>query len=131
MMFGWSYLFDGDPAYTLVQVSVNDLIVLVIFAPIVRFRDRGASGLEVTFQVLLVSVLVCIVIPLSVGVAVRQRLVRARRLLWFEEQFVSRFQPVAVWSLLVTLVLIFTFQADMSRGICVADALSSNSGSWS
>ena len=75
MVFVWSYLSDGDPAYTLVQVSVNDLIMLVLFAPIVRFLVSGASGLEVPFQVLLMSVLVFIVIPLTIGVLVRQWLV--------------------------------------------------------
>ncbi len=68
----WSYLSDGDPAYTLVQVSVNDLVMLVLFAPIVRFLVSRASNLEVPFQVLLMSVLVFIVIPLTIGVVVRQ-----------------------------------------------------------
>ena len=71
MVFVWSYLTDGDPAYTLVQVSVNDLIMLFLFAPIVRFLVRGASSLEVPFIVLLYSVIAFIVIPLVVGVALR------------------------------------------------------------
>src|SRR5690606_28802798 len=50
MVFVWSYLTDGDPAYTLVQVSLNDLIMLVLFAPIVRFLVSGASSLQVPFQ---------------------------------------------------------------------------------
>jgi len=62
MVFVWSYLTDGDPAYTLVQVSLNDLIMLVLFAPIVRFLVSGASSLHVPFQVLLYSVIVFIVI---------------------------------------------------------------------
>ena len=61
MVFVWSYLTDGDPAYTLVQVSVNDLLMLVLFAPIVPFLVSGASSLHVPFQVLLYSVLVFIV----------------------------------------------------------------------
>ena len=69
MVFVWSYLTDGDPAYTLVQVSVNDLIMLVLFAPIVRFLVSGASSLHVPFKVLLYSVVVFIVIPLAAGVA--------------------------------------------------------------
>ena len=68
MVFVWSYLTDGDPAYTLVQVSVNDLIMLVLFAPIVGFLVSGAAGLAVPFQVLLMSVVVFIVIPLAIGV---------------------------------------------------------------
>src|SRR5580765_5235956 len=68
MVFVWSYLSDGDPAYTLVQVSVNDLIMLVLFAPIVRFLVSGASSLDVPFRVLLYSVGIFIVIPLVAGV---------------------------------------------------------------
>jgi len=122
MVFVWSYLSDGDPAYTLVQVSVNDLIMLLLFAPIVRFLVSGASGLEVPFQVLLMSVLVFIVIPLTIGVVVRQWLVRSRGLEWFEKAFLPRFQPVAVTALLVTLVLIFAFQADnlLNRPVHIA-----------
>src|SRR5512136_1306568 len=67
MVFVWSYLTDGDPAYTLVQVSVNDLIMLFLFAPIVRFLVAGASNLEVPFRVLLYSVAAFIVIPLTLG----------------------------------------------------------------
>ena len=112
MVFVWSYLSDGDPAYTLVQVSVNDLVMLVLFAPIVRFLVSGASNLEVPFQVLLMSVFVFIVIPLTIGVMVRQWFIRTRGLDWFERQLLPRFQPVAITALLVTLVLIFAFQAD-------------------
>src|SRR5512144_1801595 len=65
MVFVWSYLTDGDPAYTLVQVSVNDLIMLVLFAPIVKFLVSGASNLIVPFSVLFTSVAVFIVIPLA------------------------------------------------------------------
>src|SRR5512147_2892893 len=72
MVFVWSYLTDGDPAYTLVQVSVNDLIMLVLFAPIVRFLVSGASSLEVPFHVLLYSVIVFIVIPLTAGMVLRR-----------------------------------------------------------
>jgi ACR3 family arsenite transporter len=67
MVFVWSYLTDGDPAYTLVQVSLNDLIMLVLFAPIVRVLVAGASDLVVPFQVLLWSVVVFIVTPLLLG----------------------------------------------------------------
>jgi len=69
MVFVWSYLTDGDPAYALVQVSLNDLIMLVLFAPIVRFLVSGAASVHVPFSVLLDSVLVFIVIPLGAGSA--------------------------------------------------------------
>jgi ACR3 family arsenite transporter len=112
MVFVWSYLTDGDPAYTLVQVSVNDLIMLVLFAPIVRFLVSGASSLHVPFQVLLYSVVVFIVIPLTAGVLLRRALIRARGRTWFEQVLLPRFAPVSVTALLATLVLIFAFQAD-------------------
>jgi thioredoxin type arsenate reductase len=77
MVFVWSHLTDGDPAYTLVQVSVNDLIMLVAFVPIVQFLVTGASSLTVPFRVLLYSVIVFIVIPLTAGTVLRSWLIRA------------------------------------------------------
>jgi ACR3 family arsenite transporter len=116
MVFVWSYLTDGDPAYTLVQVSVNDLIMLVLFAPIVRYLVSGASSLEVPFQVLLYSVIVFIVIPLVIGIALRSWFIRTRGATWFEEVLLPRFAPVSMLALLATLVLIFGFQADNITG---------------
>jgi len=111
MVFVWSYLTDGDPAYTLVQVSVNDLIMLVLFAPIVTFLVRGASSLAVPFVVLLYSVIVFIVIPLTAGALTRVVLLRTRGQERYD-RFVSALHPVAVSALLATLVCIFAFQAD-------------------
>lgn len=115
MVFVWSYLTDGDPAYTLVQVAVNDLIMLVLFAPIIGLLV-GVSGLAVPFNVLLTAVAVFIVVPLAAGVALRIALVRSKGKEWFEGSFLPRFQPVAVTALLGTLVLIFAFQADNILG---------------
>ena len=112
MVFVWSYLTDGDPAYTLVQVSLNDLIMLVLFAPIVGFLVSGASTLTVPFRVLLLSVVIFIVIPLALGAASRIILRRWRGAEWFDRRFVPAFHPVTVVALLATLVLIFAFQAD-------------------
>ncbi len=112
MVFVWSYLTDGDPAYTLVQVSVNDLIMLFLFAPIVRFLVSGASSLQVPFNVLLYSVLVFIVIPLVVGSSLRYWFIHRHGAEWFERSLLPRFAPITVIALLVTLVLIFGFQAD-------------------
>jgi ACR3 family arsenite transporter len=112
MVFVWSYLTDGDPAYTLVQVSVNDLIMLFLFAPIVRFLVSGASSLSVPFMVLLYSVVAFIVIPLAVGSAVRTFLIRRHGKPWFDNVLLPRFAPVTIVALLVTLVFIFAFQAD-------------------
>ncbi len=112
MVFVWSYLTDGDPAYTLVQVSVNDLIMLFLFAPIVRLLVSGASSLQVPFNVLLYSVFIFIVIPLSVGSALRYWFIRKHGVEWFERSLLPRFAPVTILALLVTLVFIFAFQAD-------------------
>ena len=116
MVFVWSYLTDGDPAYTLMQVSVNDLIMLLLFAPIVRLLVSGASSLEVPFRVLLYAVGIFIVIPLVAGVALRSWLVRRRGVAWFTETFLPRFAPVSMIALLATLILIFAFQADNITG---------------
>ena len=78
MVFVWSYLTDGDPAYTLVQVAVNDLIMLVLFVPIVALLVSGASALVVPYQVLFYSVIAFIVIPLALGAASRIVLIRAK-----------------------------------------------------
>jgi ACR3 family arsenite transporter len=111
MVFVWSYLSDGDPAYTLVQVSVNDLLMLILFAPIVRYLVSGASSLEVPFMVLLYSVLVFIAVPLVLGVLLRGWFVRTRGAAWFETELLPRFAPLSMLALLSTLVLIFAFQA--------------------
>ena len=116
MVFVWSYLTDGDPAYTLVQVSLNDLVMLVLFAPIVGFLVTGASTLSVPFRVLLLSVVVFIVIPLALGALSRIVLLRARGRDWFEQRFLPGFHPVTVVALLATLVMIFAFQADNLTG---------------
>ncbi len=112
MVFVWSHLTDGDPAYTLVQVSVNDLIMLFLFAPIVRYLVSGASSLEVPFQVLLYAVIVFIVIPLVAGVLLRRWFIGQKGKSWFEGQLLPRFAPISMMALLATLVLIFGFQAD-------------------
>jgi ACR3 family arsenite transporter len=112
MVFVWSHLTDGDPAYTLVQVSLNDLIMLFLFAPIVRFMVAGASNLHVPFRVLLYSVVAFIVIPLVIGSALRFWLIRQHGIEWFERELLPRFAPLTISALLATLVLIFAFQAD-------------------
>jgi len=116
MVFVWSHLTNGDPAYTLVQVSVNDLILLVLFVPIVQFLVHGASSLTVPFAVLLTSVIVFIVVPLLAGSLLRAWLVRTRGKTWFEGVLLPQFAPVTIAALLATLVLIFAFQADNITG---------------
>jgi len=116
MVFVWSYLTDGDPGYTLVQVSVNDLLMLLLFAPIVKFLVAGASNLIVPFGVLFTSVLVFIVIPLAAGVVTRNVLMKSHGPEWFNNAFLPKLHPVAISALLATLVLIFAFQADNITG---------------
>jgi arsenite transporter len=116
MVFVWSHLTSGDPAYTLVQVSVNDLIMLVLFVPIVQFLVHGASSLTVPFQVLITSVLVFIVIPLLAGVLLRSWFLRRQGKAWFEQVLLPKFAPVTILALLATLVLIFAFQAENITG---------------
>ncbi|MDH3213633.1 MAG: ACR3 family arsenite efflux transporter [Myxococcales bacterium] len=112
MVFVWSYLTDGDPAYTLVQVSLNDLIMLVLFAPLVTFLISGTSNLVVPFDVLLYAVGIFIVVPLVFGSATRTIVLGMQGKAWFEQRFLPTFQPVTTLALLATLVLIFAFQAD-------------------
>jgi ACR3 family arsenite transporter len=111
MVFVWSYLTDGDPAYTLVQVAVNDLIMLVAFAPIVMFLC-GVANVVVPSKVLITSVVVFIVIPLGAGTFTRTMVVKLRGQDWFDKKFLQKFQPVTIFALLLTLVLIFAFQAE-------------------
>ena len=111
MVFVWSYLTDGDPVYTLVQVAVNDLIMLVAFAPIVMFLC-GVANVIVPPKVLIASVVVFIVIPLTAGWLTRTLLLKSRGKEWFEKNFLPKFHPVMMWALLLTLALIFAFQAE-------------------
>jgi arsenite transporter len=115
MVFVWSYLTDGDPGYTLVQVAVNDLIMLVLFAPIVGILV-GVAGLAVPFAVLAYSVIIFIVVPLAIGWGLRVFLVRSRGLDWFNRVFLPKLQPMTVAALLATLVFIFAFQAENILG---------------
>ena len=110
MVFVWSYLTDGDPAYTLVQVAVNDLIMLVAFAPIVMYLC-GVAKVDVPAQVLITSVVVFIVIPLVAGWLTRTALLKTHDKDWFEQKFLPKFHPVMIGALLLTLVLIFAFQS--------------------
>ncbi len=112
MVFVWSYLTDGDPAYTLVQVALNDVIMLFAFAPIVVFL-LGISNITVPWDVLLVSVLLYIVIPLGAGAVSRAVLLSARGPAWFTEVFLARLKPVSITALLATLVIIFAFQGEV------------------
>jgi ACR3 family arsenite transporter len=116
MVFVWSHLTDGDPAYTLVQVALNDLIMLVLFVPVVRFLVRGASSLEVPMKVLVTSVVAFLVVPLAAGIALRRWAVARHGKAWLETNLLPRLAPVTMAALLATLVFIFAFQADNVLG---------------
>jgi len=102
IVFVWSHLTGGDAAYTLVQVAVNDLIMLVAFVPSSGCLVTGASSLQVPFGVLLWSVIVFIVIPLAAGTLLRWRLVKSQGLAWFERPLLPRFAPLTISALLAT-----------------------------
>lgn len=112
MVFVWSLLTRGDPAYTLVQVSLNDLIMLVAFAPIVVFL-LGVSNVAVPWDTVALSVVLYIVIPLAAGYATRRWLLRTRGAAWFEDVFLPRTAAVTPGALILTLVLLFAFQGDV------------------
>ena len=109
MVFVWSYLTKGNAAYTLVQVAVNDLIILAAFAPIVALL-LGIGGVTVPMDTLLLSVLLFVVIPLAAGIITRIVVVRRRGIEYFNGIFVHKFDNVTVFGLLLTLVILFSFQ---------------------
>lgn len=109
MVFVWSYLSDGDPNYTLMQVSVNDLIILVAFVPIVGLL-LGITDVVVPYDTLIISVVVYVVVPLLAGYITQRALVRSRGQAWFTGVFLPRLKPLSIVALLLTLVLLFAFQ---------------------
>lgn len=111
MVFVWSYLSDGDPGYTVVQVAVNDLVILFAFTPIVAFL-LGVSDVHVPWATLIMSVVLFVVIPLSAGALTRSRLIRRRGKEWFEGVFLKKFNGITEAGLLLTLVILFAFQGE-------------------
>lgn len=109
MVFVWSLLCKGNPAYTVVQVATNDLIILVAFTPIVAFL-LGVGGVQIPWDTLILSVVLFVVIPLLAGVLTRHFLVKKRGLDYFEKVFIPKFNGITIAGLLLTLVIIFSFQ---------------------
>ena len=109
MVFVWSYLSDGDPNYTLVQVSVNDLIILVAFVPIVGLL-LGITNITIPYDTLVASVVVFVVVPLLAGFLTQKSLIKRHGHEWFTKVFLPKFKPVSIIALLITLVLLFAFQ---------------------
>lgn len=109
MVFVWSYLTRGDAAYTLIQVAVNDLIILVAFAPIVALL-LGVSGVVIPWDTLLLSVVLFVVIPLAAAIVTRIVVVRKKGIAYFNDVFVKQFDHYTVGGLLLTLIILFSFQ---------------------
>ncbi len=112
MVFVWSHLTKGNPAYTVVQVATNDLIILVAFTPIVAFL-LGIGGVVIPWGTLIVSVVLFVVIPLFAGILTRRLLTRTHGEEWFTGTFIPKFSGVTVSGLLLTLVIIFSFQGSV------------------
>lgn len=109
MVFVWSFLSKGDPAYTVVQVATNDLIILIAFTPIVAFL-LGVGGVSIPWDTLLLSVVLFVVIPLTAGVLTRILVVKRKGEEYFKNQFIPKFNNITIGGLLLTLIIIFSFQ---------------------
>ncbi len=109
MVFVWSHLTKGNPAYTVVQVATNDLIILIAFTPIVAFL-LGVSGVSVPWDTLILSVVLFVVIPLMAGILTRVLVIKNRGEEYFTLSFLPRFNHITIAGLLLTLVIIFSFQ---------------------
>jgi ACR3 family arsenite transporter len=112
MVFVWSHLTKGNPAYTVVQVATNDLIILVAFTPIVGLL-LGISGITIPWNTLLLSVLLFVVIPLTAGFITRVQVIKFKGDEYFKKSFLPKFNNVTIGGLLLTLILIFSFQGDV------------------
>lgn len=111
MVFVWSYLTKGDAAYTLVQVAINDLIILVAFAPIVAFL-LGVGGVSIPWDTLLLSVVLFVLIPLTAGVITRTIVTRRKGEDYFNNVFIRKFDRYTIVGLLLTLIILFSFQGE-------------------
>jgi ACR3 family arsenite transporter len=111
MVFVWSYLSGGDPNYTLVQVSVNDIILLLLFVPLVHLL-LGIADFELPYNVLVTSVVAFVLIPLVAGFITNRWALSARGKEWFETSFLPKLKPMSIGALLMTLVLLFAFQGN-------------------
>jgi arsenite transporter len=112
MVFVWSHLTRGNPAYTVVQVATNDLIILVAFVPIVALL-LGIGGIQVPWNTLFLSVGLFVVIPLAGGMLTRAHVIKTKGLAYLNNIFLPRFSNVTISGLLLTLVLIFSFQGEV------------------
>lgn len=111
MVFVWSHLTKGDPAYTVVQVAVNDLILLFAFTPIVAFL-LGVSDVVVPYKTLFLSVVLFVVIPLVGGYLSRKYILKHKGIEYFQTVFLKKFDQTTIIGLLLTLIIIFSFQGE-------------------
>ena len=109
MVFVWSHLTKGNPAYTLVQVAVNDLIILIAYVPIVGFL-LGIGGIQIPWMTLILSVILFVVIPLLAGILTRITVIKNKGIDYFNNVFVSKFNSWTTIGLLLTLIILFSFQ---------------------
>jgi len=112
MVFVWSHLTNGNPAYTVVQVATNDLIILVAFTPIVALL-LGIGGVTIPWDTLILSVVLFVVIPLAGGILTRTLMIRKQGETYFTQTFLPKWNHVTVAGLLLTLVIIFSFQGNV------------------
>lgn len=112
MVFVWSHLTKGNPAYTVVQVALNDLVLLVAFVPIVAFL-LGVSDVQVPYDTLFLSVVLFIVIPLAGGYLSRKKIIKDKGKDYLEKVFIKKFDNVTIIGLLLTLIIIFSFQGEI------------------
>lgn len=112
MVFVWSHLTKGNPAYTVVQVATNDLIILIAFTPIVAFL-LGIGGVKIPWDTLILSVILFVVIPLVGGVLTRSIIAKKKGIEYFEKLFIPKFNNVTIIGLLLTLIIIFSFQGNV------------------
>ncbi|WGS64332.1 ACR3 family arsenite efflux transporter [Marinitoga aeolica] len=112
MVFVWSYLSDGDPAYTLVQVAINDLVILFAFAPIVSFLLK-VGNVDVPFDTLLFSVIIFVLFPLIAAIITRRYIINKKGIEWFNNVFLKEFSVVSTIGLLLTLIILFSFQGEV------------------
>jgi len=112
MVFVWSYLTKGDPAYTVVQVATNDIIILILFVPIVKIL-LNLTSVSVPWETLSLSVGLFVVVPLVLGVVTRTTVIKRKGLDFFENNFITKFNNITVIGLLLTLVIIFSFQGSV------------------
>ena len=112
MVFVWSHLTKGNPAYTVVQVATNDLIILVAFTPIVALL-LGIGGVMIPWDTLILSVVLFVMIPLAGGILTRTQIIRKKGEAYFTNTFLPKWDNVTVAGLLLTLVIIFSFQGNV------------------